>query len=85
MQASITPTIKLRFKQVADDISILPEELDLLQALFAEFCDALADETSSQDEVQIKQALETLEPLVAPKAVAHKQAATKRIARQTPL
>lgn len=80
MQAAITPTIRLRFKQATDDIPILPEELDLLQALYAEFCDTLANETSCQDEDQIKPAQETLEPIINPKLVVHKQAATKRVA-----
>jgi hypothetical protein len=73
MHVPITPNIRLRFKQATDDIPILQEELDLLQALFAEFCDASADEASCHDEMQVKQTQETLETIVVPKAIAPQQ------------
>lgn len=51
MQASTTPNthIRIRLKQEVEKLAILPAELDLLQALFLEYCHDLTADVHHQD------------------------------------
>lgn len=74
MQGNTTPNndIRIRLKQEVEKLAILPAELDLLQALFLEYCHDLTDDAHHQDNPAFEQLQDTLESSSLIKRVASK-------------